>query len=61
MRQPLMIMMIMAIALSQCVIRTVRGWTMTFDTWCKCPAVMSVILTSLRSRRFRPSIAAPPI
>src|SRR5258707_5836090 len=50
MRQPLMIMMTMASALSQCVIRTVRGCTITFETRYKRPAVMSVTVASRRSR-----------
>ena len=46
MRHPLMIMMTIASALSQCVTRTVRGWTITFETRCKRPAVMSVTVVS---------------
>src|SRR3979411_2126170 len=49
MRHPLMIMMTMARALSQWVIRTVKGWTITFETRCRRPAVMSVIVTSQRA------------
>src|SRR5262249_55739207 len=60
MRHPLMIMTTMASALSQCVIRTVRGCTITFETRCKRPAVMSVTAASRclrvvdrrKSRRF---------
>src|SRR5215470_12909074 len=55
-----MIMMTIASALSQCVIRTVRGCTITFETGCKRPAVTSVIAASRclgivdrrKSRRF---------
>src|ERR1700757_1113210 len=50
MRHPLMIMMNMASALSQCVIRTVSGCTITFETRCKCPAVTSATVASTRSR-----------
>src|SRR6266481_7521169 len=50
MRHPLMIMMTMASALTQWVIRTVRGCTITFETWCKRPAVTSVIAASRRLR-----------
>src|SRR5713226_2952027 len=46
MRHPLMIMMTMASALSQWVIRTVRGWTMMSEARCHRPAVMSVIVAS---------------
>src|SRR6516162_11835277 len=48
MRHPLMIMMTMASALSQCVIRTVSGCTMTFKTRCNCSAVTSVTVASGR-------------
>src|SRR5499427_642223 len=55
-----MIMMTIASALSQCVIRTVSGCTITFETGCKRPAVMSVtdasrclrIVDRRKSRRF---------
>src|SRR5258707_1125076 len=47
MRHPLMIMMTMASALSQWVIRTVSGCTITL---CKRPAVTSVIAASRRLR-----------
>src|SRR6516165_983875 len=46
MRHPLMIMMTMASALTQWVIRTVRGCTITLEARCKRPAVISVILAS---------------
>ena len=49
MRHPLMIMMTMARALSQWVIRTVKEWTITFETRCRRPAVMSVIVASQRA------------
>src|SRR5689334_2895606 len=60
MRHPLMIMMTMASALSQWVIRTVRGCTITFETRCKRPAAMSVtdasrclrVVDRRKSRRF---------
>src|SRR5260370_38057333 len=60
MRHPLMIMMTMASALSQWVIRTVSGCTITFETRCKRPAAMSVTAASRclrvvdrrKSRRF---------
>src|SRR6266478_8473807 len=50
MRHPLMIMMTMASALTQWVIRTVSGCTITFETWCKRPAVTSVLAASRRLR-----------
>src|SRR5262245_49369360 len=55
MRQPLMTMMIMASALSQWVIRTVSGCTMTLDTRPSRPAVMSVtprLPSALRANLF---------
>src|SRR5215467_5297491 len=45
-----MIIMNMASALSQCVTRTVRGCTMTFETRCNSPAATSVTVASRCSR-----------
>jgi hypothetical protein len=59
MRHPLMIMMMIAIALSQWVIRTVKGWTIAFDTRCKRPAVMSVIVGSRASVIRQPARGRP--
>src|SRR5258707_11758735 len=50
MRHPLMIMMNMASALSQCVIRTASGCTITFESGCKRPTVTSATVASTRSR-----------